>query len=504
MTTFALPISITDKLTSICRDFWWHGREGSKAIHTIAWEKLEKQKIEGGLGFRNFKDMNLALMTKLSTHLGIPRSRLSTTFKGNVVLFGVPRSRLSTHLGIVYGSLSVLVQNRLFFFWRSLFKAASLFGKGVVVCIGNGRDTSFWEDPWIIWNGQPTCLKDLVDENVCSDVRVANFIEHDARIWDSHKLLEVLPLLVVSTILKVQIRHQSIQDSFKWIAAINSEFSTKSAFSLASSRAESSSNVPEEISFLRKLWKLKIPAHLQLFLWKVFKDCLPTGFILGKHKVQGDLGCVWCNSNVETLDHLMLNCSWSQRLCSIFLLAEIWGMRNKLKFEEVSMRKDRIMKEVIDSARFAWSRWWEDLALSDRHPNSFVEVVDHNFVIHVSVPTSLQRDVVLISSDAAFDRVSGKGAIGVVAIDADGVILATGYRRILAGNAQEAEPLAVEGALILALQKGFMKIKVKGDCQIVMNACRRRHQSPDLSWQCSTIFQNIKLLSLSFELLSFN
>ncbi|KAF5204006.1 hypothetical protein FRX31_006407, partial [Thalictrum thalictroides] len=152
-------------------------------------------------------------------------------------------------------------------------------------------------------------------------MRVANFIEHDARIWDSHKLFEVLPLPVVSTILKVQIRHQSIQDSFKWIA-------------------------------------------------------------------------------------LMFHLSFS-----IFLLAEIWGMRNKLKFEEVSMRKDRIMKEVIDSTRFAW--------------------------------------------------VSGKGAIGVVATDADGVIRATGYRRILAGNAQEAELLAVEGALILALQKGFRKIKVK-------------------------------------------
>ncbi|KAF5208119.1 hypothetical protein FRX31_002296 [Thalictrum thalictroides] len=138
-------------------------------------------------------------------------------------------------------------------------------------------------------------------------------------------------------------------------------------------------------------------------------------------------------------------------------------MRNKLKFEEVAVRKDRIMKEVIDSASFAWSRWWKDLTSSDRHPNSFIEIVDRNSASHVSVPTSLQRNVVLISADAAFDRVSGKGAIGVVAADADGVILATWYRRILAGNAQEAELLEVEGALIRALQikRGSGKLKWK-------------------------------------------
>ncbi|KAF5203903.1 hypothetical protein FRX31_006510 [Thalictrum thalictroides] len=177
---------------------------------------------------------------------------------------------------------------------------------------------------------------------------------------------------------------------------------------------------------------------------------------------------------------------------SIFLLAEIWGMRNRLKFEQVYMRNDRIMKEVIDSAKFAWSRWWEDLVSFNMHPKSSIGSVDHNS--DNLVTTALQRDVVLISADAAFDRVSGKGAIGVVATDAEGIILATGYRKVLAGNVQEAELLAVEGALILALQKGFRKIKVEGDCQTVMNACKRRNQSPDLSWHCSTIFQNVKLL----------
>ncbi|KAF5187604.1 hypothetical protein FRX31_022809 [Thalictrum thalictroides] len=160
---------------------------------------------------------------------------------------------------------------------------------------------------------------------------------------------------------------------------------------------------------------------------------------------------------------------------SIFLLAEIWGMRNKLKFEEVSIRKDRIMKEVIDSAIFAWSRWWEDLVSFNMRPKSAIEIVDHNSDNLISVTTALQRNIVLISADAAFDRVSGKGAIGVVATDADGIILATGYRRVLAGNVQEAELLAVEGAWILELQKGFRKIKVEGDCQTVMNACRRRN-----------------------------
>ncbi|XP_042944638.1 uncharacterized protein LOC122278523 [Carya illinoinensis] len=64
MGIFLLPQSITNRLYQLLRKFWWGFNEGKAKIQWVKWDKLSKPKNQGGLGFRNFKSFNLALLAK--------------------------------------------------------------------------------------------------------------------------------------------------------------------------------------------------------------------------------------------------------------------------------------------------------------------------------------------------------------------------------------------------------------------------------------------------------
>ncbi|KAH7542709.1 hypothetical protein FEM48_Zijuj02G0103000 [Ziziphus jujuba var. spinosa] len=70
MSTFLLPSSLCEDLDAIVRKFWWETKPNASGFFPLkAWKDLCKPKEMGGLGFRRFKDMNLALVAKLGWKL---------------------------------------------------------------------------------------------------------------------------------------------------------------------------------------------------------------------------------------------------------------------------------------------------------------------------------------------------------------------------------------------------------------------------------------------------
>ncbi|KAL9679837.1 hypothetical protein QQ045_017708 [Rhodiola kirilowii] len=64
MSCFLLPAGILNKLTSMVVNFWWSNQGVSSGVHWMRKEKLEEDRSCGGLGFRNLKLMNEALIAK--------------------------------------------------------------------------------------------------------------------------------------------------------------------------------------------------------------------------------------------------------------------------------------------------------------------------------------------------------------------------------------------------------------------------------------------------------
>lgn len=98
MNVFLLPLEITRDIERLMNRFWWRPSGGErKGIHWMSWDRLSKHKSLGGLGFRNLRDFNLAMLRKQGWRLLTqPLSLTSRIFKARYYPQG---DYLSANLG---------------------------------------------------------------------------------------------------------------------------------------------------------------------------------------------------------------------------------------------------------------------------------------------------------------------------------------------------------------------------------------------------------------------
>ena len=61
MSCCRLPRTLCKNVCSEMAKFWWGQKENERKLHWIKWERMTDIKAEGGLGFRDLQDFNLAL-----------------------------------------------------------------------------------------------------------------------------------------------------------------------------------------------------------------------------------------------------------------------------------------------------------------------------------------------------------------------------------------------------------------------------------------------------------
>jgi hypothetical protein len=64
MSCFLLPKELCNHLESLICNFWWGGNEEKRKIHWVKWSNICKHKKHRGLGFREFRAFNDALLAK--------------------------------------------------------------------------------------------------------------------------------------------------------------------------------------------------------------------------------------------------------------------------------------------------------------------------------------------------------------------------------------------------------------------------------------------------------
>ena len=64
MSVFQLPMKLCDELDNLYAKFWWGQVGNERKIHWKKWDKLSTSKMKGGMGFRDLRDFNLAMLAK--------------------------------------------------------------------------------------------------------------------------------------------------------------------------------------------------------------------------------------------------------------------------------------------------------------------------------------------------------------------------------------------------------------------------------------------------------
>ena len=136
MSVFKLPDSLCKELNSMMGNFWWGQKGRERRMAWVSWEKLCKPKSDEGMGFRDFKALNLALLAKQGWRmLENPNALVHRVYKAK---YFANESFLNAQVG-----------RRPSYVWRSIMAAKDIIMKGSQWCIGNGQKVHIWEDRWI-------------------------------------------------------------------------------------------------------------------------------------------------------------------------------------------------------------------------------------------------------------------------------------------------------------------------------------------------------------------
>ncbi|KAL4340650.1 hypothetical protein GQ457_08G025240 [Hibiscus cannabinus] len=82
MSCYLLPRTITDRITSSMRRYWWSGKLSERGWPLLAWDKICTPKNAGGLGLRDLRHFNIALLGKqLWRFLVFPDSLVARVFR---------------------------------------------------------------------------------------------------------------------------------------------------------------------------------------------------------------------------------------------------------------------------------------------------------------------------------------------------------------------------------------------------------------------------------------
>ena len=126
MGCFKLPKSLCRDIELLIWKFWWGYKGECRKVHWVGWNKLCKPKCQGGLGFKDIENFNLALLGKQVWRL------LHNT---ESLFYKVFRAKYFPH-GTV---LDENVKQNGSYAWMSILKARDLVSQGSAWRIGDGK-----------------------------------------------------------------------------------------------------------------------------------------------------------------------------------------------------------------------------------------------------------------------------------------------------------------------------------------------------------------------------
>ena len=133
---FKRPASLCDELAGMVLKFWWGQNNGVDKMAWLSWEKMCTPKETGGLGIRDLKAFNLAVLAKQGW-------RLQTCT--NSLFYRVFQAKYFPNGDFLLATLGTKPS----YAWRSIFAAQQIVRKGSNWRIGNGAKVQIWGDRWL-------------------------------------------------------------------------------------------------------------------------------------------------------------------------------------------------------------------------------------------------------------------------------------------------------------------------------------------------------------------
>jgi hypothetical protein len=216
MSVFKLPLGLCDELTKMIRRYWWGAENGKRKTHWVAWDIMLRPKDYGGVGFRDMRLFNQALLARQAWRLlQYPDSLCALILKAKYY----PNGFLLDTVFSGNGSST----------WHAIEYGLELLKQGVIWRVGNGAKIRAWRDPWIPResNHQPRTA-----QGRCRYRWVSDFLMPDGS-WNMQRLQLYFSQDDLTEITRIQPSRRNEEDFVAWFPEKNGMFMVRSAYRLA-------------------------------------------------------------------------------------------------------------------------------------------------------------------------------------------------------------------------------------------------------------------------------
>jgi len=150
--------------------FWWgHNRQNAKGINWMSWKRLSIPKKDGGLGFKNLRAFNNAMLGKQAwKFMTEPDNMVTRLFKARYF----PKcdfmdSRCGHNPSYV---------------WRSIWETKNIVKAGYKWSIGTGHHIPVWNQTWLT-DGSSVETPEWLPEEL-KNITVADVMHAPLRVWN--------------------------------------------------------------------------------------------------------------------------------------------------------------------------------------------------------------------------------------------------------------------------------------------------------------------------------
>ena len=334
MSIFPIPKGVVEKINKLQRQFLWCRAPGKQSMALVSWAVVELPKILGGLNCGNLLTRNMGLLFKWAWRfINEPKAlwrKVICEKYGYSPSFQIQALTVPNQGGPWRHICANILKHPV---------ARNLLQTKIMRKVGNGAIALFWHEFWIGSGPLAKAFPRLFALSSQPNGTISSFgyWAGSSWTWNFQWKRDLRPrdeaeLVGLQALLHTVCLSIDNDDTFIWCQSKRGEFSVKSFTRELSKSLHHPDPCPAN---LKKLWCGLIPPRIEIFTW-----CALLGKINSRAKLMmlnilppSDACCIFCNSCIETSDHLLLHCEFAIEIWNWWLnMWEIqWAFPGRLR-----------------------------------------------------------------------------------------------------------------------------------------------------------------------------